>query len=99
LHHRLGPRALEIGYWTHPAFVRSGVATRATALLTDAAFMLPEIEHVEVHHDKANRASAGIPRKLGFRLIAEVPDQREAPAEVGIECRWQMTRERWKIAD
>jgi RimJ/RimL family protein N-acetyltransferase len=43
LHGRIGPGGLEIGYWTHPSFLR----------------------------------------------------EREAPAEVGIECRWRLTRQDW----
>jgi len=95
LHHRIGPGGLEIGYWTHPAFLRRRIATTAVALLTDAAFALPGITQVEIHHDKANEASAGIPRKLGYRFIDQLQDEREAPAEVGVECRWRLTRERW----
>jgi ribosomal-protein-serine acetyltransferase len=76
LHDRIGPSGLEIGYWTHPAFLRQGVATGAARLLTDAALALPGIEHVEIHHDKANEASAGVPRRLGYRFIDEVQDTR-----------------------
>ena len=96
LHRRIGPRGLEIGYWVHPAFLRRGIATTASALLTDAAFGLDWIKHVEIHHDKANLASRGIPEKLGYTLIDEVPDRVEAPAETGISCRWRMTRLEWE---
>lgn len=82
LHHRIGPGGLEIGYWTHPLFLRTGIATSAARLLTDAAFEQTDITHVEIHHDKANEASAGIPRKLGFRFVREFQDGPEAPAEV-----------------
>jgi hypothetical protein len=34
-------------------------------MLTNAAFTVPEITQVEIHHDKANVASAGVPRSLG----------------------------------
>ncbi|HTX32632.1 MAG TPA: GNAT family N-acetyltransferase [Solirubrobacteraceae bacterium] len=95
LHHRLGPHGLEIGYWTHAAFVRRGVATGASRLLTDAAFAMPSIEYVEIHHDKANLASRGVPEGLGYELLGERPDPRDTPAEVGIECVWRMTRSRW----
>src|SRR5579875_623487 len=37
LHRRLGPHGLEIGYWVHAAFTRRRIATRASALLTEAA--------------------------------------------------------------
>jgi ribosomal-protein-serine acetyltransferase len=95
LHRRIGCNGLELGYWTHPSFLRRGIATAAAALLTDAAFAVPGITHVEIHHDKANRASAAVPRRLGYRFIGEVPDEPEAPAETGIECRWRLTEQEW----
>ncbi len=98
LHRRIGVGGLEIGYWTHPAFLRMGLATTAAWVLTDAAFALPGIAHVEIHHDRANVASAGIPRKLGYCLVAQLTDQPDAPGEVGVECRWRMTREQWAAA-
>lgn len=95
LHRRRGPGALEIGYWIHPEFLRRGFATTAARLLTDAAFSVDEIERVEIHHDKANVASAGVPRRLGYTLVGEAPDRRSAPAEAGIDCTWRMTRDEW----
>jgi RimJ/RimL family protein N-acetyltransferase len=96
LHRRVGPYGLEIGYWTHSAFLRRGVATRVAAVLTEAALALPGITVVEIHHDKANQASAGVPRKLGFEWLGEAADEPEAPGEVGMECRWRMDRQRWR---
>jgi ribosomal-protein-serine acetyltransferase len=97
LHRRIGPGGVEIGYWVHPAFTRRGLATTAARLLTVAAFLLPAIDRVEIHHDRANAASAGIPRKLGFELAGEVPAKEQgAPAEIGIDCRWRMTRGAWE---
>jgi RimJ/RimL family protein N-acetyltransferase len=96
LHHRIGLGGLEIGYWIHPAFTRRGLATACARLLTDAGFTVPGIQHVEIHHDRANEASAGIPRKLGFTFVAEVPDEISAPAEVGIECVWRMDEVTWR---
>jgi RimJ/RimL family protein N-acetyltransferase len=95
LHRRLAPNGLEIGYWIHPGFTRRGLATRTTRLLTDAAFTVEDIELVEIHHDKANVASAGVPRNLGFEFIGERVDGKEAPAEEGIEWVWRMDRDRW----
>jgi RimJ/RimL family protein N-acetyltransferase len=95
LHHRIGLGGLEIGYWTHPLFLRRGVATSAARLLTEAAFARANVTHVEIHHDKANEASAGIPRRLGFQLVREVYDAAETPSEIGISCEWQLTREAW----
>lgn len=96
LHHRIGPSGLEIGYWIHSAFLRRGIATAAALLLTDAALASPGITHVEIHHDKANEASSGVPRKLGYELVAQVSSRVEAPAEVGISFHWRMTRKNWK---
>ncbi|MGO9973583.1 MAG: GNAT family N-acetyltransferase [Solirubrobacteraceae bacterium] len=95
LHRRIGCSGLEIGYWTHPAFLRTGIAKKAVAMLTDASFALPGITRVEIHHARANEASAGIPRTLGYRLIAQVADEPQAPGEIGVECRWRITREQW----
>lgn len=95
LHHRLGEAGLEIGYWIHVDFAGRGLATTASALLTDAAFARPEIERVQIRHDKANLRSAAVPRKLGFTMVAEIDDEIEAPAEVGTSWYWQITREQW----
>lgn len=95
LHRRLDPDGLEIGYWIHVDFTRRGLATQIATLLTQAALDLPDITHVEIHHDKGNDASAGVPRKLGFELVGEVAREPTAPADIGIECRWRMTRDAW----
>ena len=79
----------------HPRYTRRGLATAAARVLTDGALALSRITHVEIHHDKANVASAGVPRKLGFSLVAEVPREIEAPSEIGIECQWRMERQQW----
>lgn len=96
LHERIGPRGLEIGYWIHAAFLRRGLATRTVRILTEGAFTVLGVSHVEIHHDKANHASAGIPRKLGFHWLGEAPDEPEGPAELGIEWRWRMNKDDWK---
>ena len=95
LHWRLEDGGIEIGYWVAAAYLRRGVASTASRLLTDAAFTLDEIKFVEIHHDRANVASAGVPRTLGYTLLGEFPDGVQTPAESGIECRWRVTREQW----
>ncbi len=96
LHRRRGPSALEIGYWVHPAFTGRGLATAVARLLTDAAFSVPGIAHVEIHTDKANTASQGVPGRLGFLFVGETPDEIHAPAELGVDCAWRMDRARWQ---
>lgn len=95
LHMRLGPGAVEIGYWIHPRWTGQGLATLAAGVMTDVAFQLPGLERVEIHHDKANVASRRIPEKLGYTFLGEWPDEIEAPAESGIECRWRVRRADW----
>ncbi|WP_298346941.1 GNAT family protein [Ferrimicrobium sp.] len=95
LHARLGPGVLEIGYWVDSRQTRRGVATLTTALLTEAALSIPGIDRVEVHHDEANRASGGVPRRLGYTLIDSVKREPEAPGEIGVNCRWQLHRSDW----
>jgi ribosomal-protein-serine acetyltransferase len=91
LHHRIAPDGLEIGYWIHPRYTRRGLATRAAGLLAQAALALPSVTHVEIHHDRANLASSGVPRKLGFDLVGERRDEIRAPDESGIDWCWRLT--------
>jgi ribosomal-protein-serine acetyltransferase len=92
LHRRVGPAGLEIGYWTRSGETGRGVATEAAGYLVRAAFSMPQIEFVEVHHDRANVLSGRVPQHLGFTLIEERDDAATAPAEVGVECVWRLSR-------
>lgn len=92
---RIGAGGLEIGYWVHPAYTRRGLATAASAALTDQAFALPGIDRVEIVHDEMNAASGGVPRKLGFTEIGRRPLDEKPPSGTGIGVVWEMTRARW----
>ena len=87
--------SVEIGYWVHLRHLRQGHATRAARLLTSAAFGIPEIDQVEIHHDKANVKSAGIPRGLGYRFVEEKQVEIRSPGNTGIGCTWVVTRQEW----
>jgi ribosomal-protein-serine acetyltransferase len=95
LHRRRGPHSLEIGYWVHIDHTRSGYASEVATALTTAAFEIDAIDRVEIHHDKANVASAGVPRRLGFSPLPETLKDIMAPAEIGIDCGWVMRRATW----
>lgn len=95
LHPRIGPGGFEIGYWVHAGHTGRGVATATARLLTAAALDLDGTERVQIHHDRANAASAAVPRRLGYRFVEERPDEATAPGEVGIECVWEMDADRW----
>jgi RimJ/RimL family protein N-acetyltransferase len=66
LHTRIGPEALEIGYWIRASRAGEGLTTEATAALTRVAFELTDRERVEIRCDPANDRSRAIPRKLGY---------------------------------
>lgn len=94
-HRRGGPEMLEIGYWIHVDHVRHGYATELAAALTGAAFGINGIHRVEIHHDRANVASRGVPAKLGFRFLGERSRAKDAPPKVGVDCAWAVTRPEW----
>jgi RimJ/RimL family protein N-acetyltransferase len=90
---RIGPDALELGYWVHVDFTGRGYATACARALTRAGLALSGVIRVEIHNDEANAASAAIPRRLGYRLdrvVGGLPP--EAPAHSGREQIWVMER-------
>lgn len=89
---RIGPGGLEVGYWVHQAHIRRGLATAAAAALTDAAFRLPGIDHVDIVHDELNEASAAVPRKLGFTEIGSRRLDVSSEAGTGLGIVWRRTR-------
>jgi RimJ/RimL family protein N-acetyltransferase len=83
LHRRVGPGAIEIGYWVHADFVGHGYATAAVAALTHEGAALTDVDRIEIHTDEANVTSAAIPRRLGYRLDRVDLRLPTAPAESG----------------
>jgi RimJ/RimL family protein N-acetyltransferase len=98
LHRRIGPSALEIGYWVHVAHTRAGIATTCAGALTTVGFALRGIERMEIHCDEANAASAAVPPKLGYHLTGRVEHEPEAPGEVGSRLIWVLYRREWEAA-
>ncbi|MGV9676760.1 GNAT family N-acetyltransferase [Nocardia sp. NPDC003482] len=88
LHDRLGPPAMEIGYWCRAGHTGRGVITRCADALTRITLSLPGIERVEIHCDAANLRSAAVPRRLGYELDRVEPRPRRAPAESGRGMCW-----------
>jgi RimJ/RimL family protein N-acetyltransferase len=85
---RIGPGAIEIGYWVHVDHTGRGHATGAARVLTEAAWALPDVERVEIHCDEANVASAAVPARLGYRLERIEDDEPQAPATSGRSMIW-----------
>jgi RimJ/RimL family protein N-acetyltransferase len=98
LHRRVGPGALEIGYWVHVDHVRRGIATASARALTDVGFALPGIRRMEIHCDAANHASAAVPARLGYRLVGSEEHEPEAPGEEGRRLVWVVYEREWKAA-
>jgi RimJ/RimL family protein N-acetyltransferase len=93
LHRRRGGDVLEIGYWVHAAHTRRGVATAAAGALARTALAIPRVSRVEIHCDATNHASAGVARRLGFRLDRVVDNPARAPAETGRAMIWVLERD------
>jgi RimJ/RimL family protein N-acetyltransferase len=82
----------EIGYWIAADHAGRGLATAAVRLLTSSAHeQHPELERFELHCDLANRASARVATKAGFRHVEShpVPGPGTA-AQSGIEMSWAL---------
>jgi ribosomal-protein-serine acetyltransferase len=92
LHRRIAANGLEIGYWVHAAFTRQGIAAAGARRLTEIAFAEPDVDHVEIHHDRANVVSGRVAERLGFTLIDEQDRPRKAPAEEGVTRVWRLSR-------
>lgn len=99
LHRRQGPGTIDLGYWIHSDHTGHGYAVEIARGLTTAAFDVAGVDHVEIHHDKANARSRAVPRSLGFAQAAERPDGVHSPGEVGIDCSWSINRTDWKLRE
>jgi RimJ/RimL family protein N-acetyltransferase len=98
LHRRVGPGALEIGYWVHVNHTRRGIATAAARALTDVGFALRGVRRMEIHCDAANVASAAVPAKLGYRMVGSEDHEPEAPGEEGRRLIWVVYEREWKMS-
>lgn len=96
LHDRIGPDALEIGYWVDVDHQGRGFASEAAGLLTAASFELARIERVVILHDVTNAASRRVPEKLGYRPVGEVVSAHDqAPLDSGRDLVWEIDRAAW----
>lgn len=95
LHRRGRPNELEVGYWVRSSETNQGFATEAAKAMTSAAFDVTDTEIVSIHHDRENRASAAIPRKLGFSMAREAQYEPLTSGCSGMEWQWEMSRDRW----
>lgn len=80
LHPRIGPGAIEIGYWLREAATHRGYATEAVARLTRVALEELGLSRVEIRCDPRNSASAAVPRRLGYRHVTTLEADALTPA-------------------
>jgi RimJ/RimL family protein N-acetyltransferase len=96
LHPRIGDGGLEIGYWVDAGWTGRGLATEAAEALTGAAFGRPDIARVEIRCDPRNVASAGVPRRLGYRLVEILQGNAVTPTGAPRDTMvWRMARDEW----
>ena len=89
---RVGPGALEIGYWVSAESVGRGLGTAAAGALTTAGLAVDGIEEVVIFHDEANTASGRVPEKLGYARSGKRFRAPEAPGESGVLLRWVLKK-------
>ena len=87
LHPRLGPGALEIGYWVHVGHVRRGIAKAAAVALRDEALSMG-MDRVEIHCDERNTASAAV----AFEHVSTGHRPARILSESDREMVWRSTR-------
>ncbi len=72
LYPRIGPGAIELGYWLATGATGHGFATEAAAELTCLALASVAITRVEIWCDPRNVASMRIPERLGYRFNGNI---------------------------
>jgi len=96
LHPRVGPGALEIGYWLRAGATGRGYATEAAGALTRSGFEDHGVERMEIRCDPLNLPSAAVPRRLGYRHIATLERNALTPAGDPRDTMvWMMARPTW----
>jgi RimJ/RimL family protein N-acetyltransferase len=84
---RLGPGALEIGYWLRRDHTGRGLASRAATLLVCEAFRIGT-RRVGIIHAERNRPSRAVPERLGFTEVGRRPSA--DPAIPGSDIIWRL---------
>jgi RimJ/RimL family protein N-acetyltransferase len=94
LYPRVGPGAIEIGYWAQAHETGRGYVTEAAWALTTTAFDSADIERVEIRCDAANAASAAVARRLGYTHVATWTEAATSPLQATRDMMvWQLSRE------
>ncbi len=92
LHPRVGPKALEIGYWIHKDYINHGYATETAAALTRVGFEVENVERMEIHCSVENLPSAAVPRKLGYNHEATLIRRSFSHGQKSDQMVWSLFR-------
>ena len=68
IHPRIGPQALEIGYWIAADRQGNGLVTEAVTAMVSVAFEAMGARRLEIRCSPQNSRSRAIPERLGFHL-------------------------------
>jgi RimJ/RimL family protein N-acetyltransferase len=75
---------VELGYWLRADETGKGLVTEAMHSLLEVVEKLAHVSHVEIRCDARNAPSAAVPKRLGFRLAATIPETRKADAHLQV---------------
>jgi len=93
LYPRVGPGAIEIGYWAQAHETGRGYITEAAWALTTTAFASPDIERVEIRCPSTNVASAAVAKRLGYTHVGMVAKDSIPPLEPHqVTMVWELSR-------
>ncbi len=91
LHKRVGPDALEIGYWVRSDRTNRGYATELAAALTRVGFDCFTVRRMEIRVAVGNDRSSAVPRKLGYELETTLRERIPLPGDRLGDCQvWTM---------
>ena len=95
LHRRLGPGAIEVGYWLRASHEGRGIMTAAVRAAVGLAFEVDGAARVVIHCHPDNVRSAAIPERLGFTLREVDPRPRMVWELVPVGAPGRRTIPRW----
>ncbi|MEO8177402.1 MAG: GNAT family N-acetyltransferase [Deltaproteobacteria bacterium] len=98
LHRRVGPRALELGYWLARHQCGQGWGREMVAAACQAAFAAPWLERLEIHCAPDNLPSARIAARLGFRHDVTLADRLLSARGLHDAMIWSLWRAAPKLA-
>lgn len=82
---RVGPGALELGYWIRSDRTGEGLATETARVLTAAVRALDDVHAAIIVHDAANKASGRVAAKLGYIEFDRIPVALTAMGDSGVD--------------